>query len=212
MGEETFTPLEKLLTQGKELGYEGEELRKFVESQQKAERDERAERRRVEHQQLEMEKLRLTAEAERLKQEADLRNAEIDLERLRLERANGTMQANGDADSTEAGRRRHGNAPRPKLPKFQEEGDSIDAYIDRFEAFAENQGWEEGEWALMLSALLTGKALHVFSTLSKADQRDYKKLREALMKGYDLTEEGFRRKFRQARIQSGETYASLVSA
>ncbi len=40
MGEETFTPLEKLLTQGKELGYEGEELRKFVESQQKAERDE----------------------------------------------------------------------------------------------------------------------------------------------------------------------------
>ena len=78
MGEETFTPLEKLLTQRKELGYEGEELWKFVESQQKAERDERAERRRVEHQQLEMEKLRLTAEAERLKQEADLRNAEID--------------------------------------------------------------------------------------------------------------------------------------
>ena len=62
MGKETFTPLEKLLTQGKELGYEGEELQKFVESQQKAERDERAERRRVEHQQLEMEKLRLTAE------------------------------------------------------------------------------------------------------------------------------------------------------
>ena len=63
----------------------------------------------------------------------------------------------------------------------------------------------------MLSALLTGKAaLHVFSTLSKADQRDYKKLREALMKGYDLTEEGFCRKFRQARIQSaGEMYAQF---
>ena len=40
----------------------------------------------------------------------------------------------------------------------------------------------------MLPALLTGKALHVFSTLSKADQRDYKKLRKVLMKGYDLTE------------------------
>ena len=205
MGEETFTPLEKLLTQGKELGYEGEELRKFVESQQKAERDERAERRRVEHQQLEMEKLRLTAEAGGRPQECR--------DRLRAAEAwtgeRGTMQANGDADSTEAGRRRHGNAPRPKLPKFQEEGDSIDTYIDRFEAFAENQGWQEGEWALMLSALLRGKALHVFSTLSKADQRDYKKLREALMKGYDLTEEGFRRKFRQARIQSGETYAQF---
>ena len=62
---------------------------------------------------------------------------------------------------------------------------------------------------MMLLALLTRKALHVFSTLSKADQRDYKKLREALMKGYDLTEKGFRRKFHQARIQSGETYAQF---
>ena len=119
------------------------------------------------------------------------------------------MQANGDADSIESGCRRHGDAPRPKVPKLQEEGDSIDAYIDRFEAFVENPGWDEGEWALMLLALLTGKALHIFSTLSKADQRDYKKLREALMKGYDLTKEGFRQKFRQARIQSGETYAQF---
>ena len=95
---------------------------------------------------------------------------------------------------------------------MRRERDSIDAYFDRFEAFAENQGREKGEWAVMLSALLTGKALHVFSTLSKADQRDYKKLREALMKGYDLTVEGYRRKFRQARIQSVEKYASLVSA
>ena len=113
---------------------------------------------------------------------------------------------------TDSGHRRHGNTPdQTELPKFEEEGDSIDAYIDRFEAFAENQGWEEGERALMLSALLTGKAaLHVFSALSKADQRDYKKLREALIKGYDLTEEGFCRKCRcQARIQSGETYAQF---
>ena len=74
---------------------------------------------------------------------------------------------------------------------MRRERDSIDAYFDRFEAFAENQGREEGEWAVMLSALLTGKALHVFSTLSKADQRDYKKLREALMKGVRPHRGGF---------------------
>ena len=55
---------------------------------------------------------------------------------------NGTIQTNVDADSTDSGQWRHGNAPRLKLPKFQEVGDSINANMDRFEAFVKNQGWE----------------------------------------------------------------------
>ena len=59
------------------------------------------------------------------------------------------------------------------------------------------------------SALLTGKALHIFSMLSRTDQVDFDNLKDALMRGYDLTEEGFRRKFRAAKIQPGETYAQF---
>ena len=54
MAEEVSTPLEKLMSQGKELGYSGEDLRKFVEAQQRAERDARAERRQADIEQQEV--------------------------------------------------------------------------------------------------------------------------------------------------------------
>ena len=45
--------------------------------------------------------------------------------------------------------------------------------------------------------------------LPREDQDDVQKLKEAVVRGYDLTGEGFRRKFRQAKIQSGETYSQF---
>ena len=48
MGDESFTPLDKLMSLGKDMGYTGEDLRHFVENQQKLERDERAGKRRLE--------------------------------------------------------------------------------------------------------------------------------------------------------------------
>ena len=53
MAEECLTPLERLMTRWKELGYSVDDLRTFVEGQQRAERDERAERRKFELEQLE---------------------------------------------------------------------------------------------------------------------------------------------------------------
>lgn len=98
---------------------------------------------------------------------------------------------------------RWSGAPKLQLPKFLEGSDAIDAYITRFKKFATNQGWPETEWETILSAL------HIFSTLSGDQQNDYDRLKDTLLKGHDLTEEGFRRTFRQARIQSGETYAQF---
>jgi hypothetical protein len=46
---------------------------------------------------------------------------------------------------------------RPRLPKFEESKDDIDAYIERFERFSISQGWKEDTWAISLSSLLTGK-------------------------------------------------------
>ena len=43
---------------------------------------------------------------------------------------NGTIQTNMDVDSTDAGHRRHGNAPRPKLPNFKKrETQSMQTWI-----------------------------------------------------------------------------------
>ena len=81
MAEECLTPLERLMTRGKELVYSGDDLRKFVEGQQRAERDERAERRKFELEQLERAQMKREAELA-------LKEKELELERLKSEREN----------------------------------------------------------------------------------------------------------------------------
>ena len=47
----------------------------------------------------------------------------------------------------------------PQLPIFQEDRDDTDVYLQRFERFAIIQKWDKANWAMMLSALLTGRTL-----------------------------------------------------
>ncbi|KAL8620854.1 hypothetical protein ACOMHN_047025 [Nucella lapillus] len=222
MADDRVTPLEQLMTLGRDMGYSDEGLRKFIEGQQKVEREERAERRRVEAEnrkmESEMENRKIEAEMENRKIEAEMENRkmEAEMEKLRLEmslrekeleiRRVAIESEDSDAPSAIPGHHRPNHAPRPQLPKFSEGSDSMDAYISRFEVFARSQGWPEREWAMILSALLTGKALNIFSTLPAVQQSDFDCLKKALLQGFDLTEEAFRKKFRSVRLQAGETY------
>ena len=52
-----------------------------------------------------------------------------------------------------------------KLPAFYGNLDIMDSYLQRFERFATANNWNREEWAVSLSALLTGKALDVYSRL-----------------------------------------------
>ncbi|KAL8582193.1 hypothetical protein ACOMHN_004112 [Nucella lapillus] len=197
MADDRVTSLEQLMTLGRDMGYSDEGLRKFIEGQQKVEREERAERRRAE---AEAENRKMEFEMEKLKLETSLREKELEIQRLGIE------SEDSDAPSSIPGHHRPNHAPRPQLPKFSEGSDSMDAYISRFEVFARSQGWPEREWAMILSALLTGKALNIFSTLPAVQQSDFDCLKKALLQGFDLTEEAFRKKFRSVRLQAGETY------
>jgi len=77
--------------------------------------------------------------------------------------------------------------------------DDIDSYLRHFERYSEMQGWPKADWALYLSALLKGKSVECYSRLAEAEARDYNKLKAALLRRFDLTAEGFRRKFYEAR-------------
>ena len=68
--------------------------------------------------------------------------------------------------------------------------------ICQFEKYATANGWKKSVWAAYLSALLKGRALDVYDRLSVDDAADYEKLKEALLKNFDITERGFRKKFR----------------
>ena len=56
-----------------------------------------------------------------------------------------------------------------------------------------------------LSALLRGKALEVYSRLSREAAGNYEALKEALLRRFQLTQEGFRQKFRACQPETGES-------
>ena len=99
----------------------------------------------------------------------------------------------------------------PKLPYFEDSKDKMDSYLSRFEKYAEANGWLKEKWALNLSALLKGRALEVYDRLSTDDAGDYDKLKEALLKNFEMTEVGFRKRFKEGRPEKSETFVQFVS-
>ena len=99
----------------------------------------------------------------------------------------------------------------PKLPYFDESKDKMDSYLSRFEKYATANEWNKSVWAAYLSALLKARALDVYDRLSVDDAADYEKLKEALLKNFDMTERGFRKKFRYERPEKSETFIQFSS-
>ena len=58
--------------------------------------------------------------------------------------------------------------------------------------------------------MLTGKALDVYSGLSSEDARDYDKVRKALLQRYDFTKQGYRERFRNAKLRGQESPGQLI--
>ena len=99
----------------------------------------------------------------------------------------------------------------PKLPYFEESKDKMDRYLSRFEKYATANKWDKTVWASYFSALLKGRALDVFDRLSTKDAADNDKLKDALLKNFDMTERGFRKKFRYSRPERSETFIQFSS-
>ena len=66
-------------------------------------------------------------------------------------------------------------------------------------------------WAAYLSALQKGRALDVYDRLSTEDAADYDKLKDALLKNFDMTERGFKKTFRYSRLERSETFIPYSS-
>lgn len=90
----------------------------------------------------------------------------------------------------------------PKLPSFVDGKDDLESYLQRYERFAQR---EKTGWASKLSALLSGRALKVYSRLSEEAAANYEQMKLTLMTRYDLTEDGYRRKFRVSKLETDES-------
>ena len=223
--------MEKLIELGEKLGLEGKELREFVIEREKVERNERTAQREAQkaetEAQKEAEKTRLQIEKEKAEaqlqiekekaealKEAEKEKAEVEKtklqvqqrkndqeyelqrEKLRLEHERETNKTK-EADATSM-------AKAPELPVFRDNTDDIETYLERFERIANAYKWDKSNWAIMLSSLLSGKALDVYGRLPISDATDYEKIKGALRKRYNLTEEGFRQKFRMSIPEESE--------
>ena len=175
---------------------EKEEKHRLLEEDRRREDEERETRRQ------ERELRKLEMEAELLKQkeaiEAAKREHELEIAHLAVENADGRPEVRED------------RAKAPKLPSFVDGKDDLDAYLQRFERFAETAKWKKDGWASKLSALLSGRALEVYSRLSEDAAKDYDRVKIVLMKRYDLTEDGYRRKFRASKPEVDESPEQFI--
>ena len=175
-----MSSMQQWLEMVRDIGLDGTAAVKFIQEQQELARQER---------------LEVREEAERARQEAE-RQREHEIHILELQNQQQPEASNRSNDRQEKG---------PKLPMFNETTDKIDSYLQRFERYAKANHWDENEWATSLSALLSGKALDVYSRLSDDDAVDYYQLKTAILKRYNLTEEGYREKFRRCKPENDES-------
>ena len=144
-------------------------------------------------------KLSSEIELEKLKHSFEMKHLEL-MGQLEVQRA--TFKTELEKQKYE----KLAHARDPKLPYFEESKDKMDSYLSRFEKYATANKWDKNVWAAYLSALLKGRALDVYDRLSTEDAADYDKLKDALLKNFDMTERGFRKKFRYSRPERSETF------
>ena len=230
--EPTLTSTQVLKQEAENIGLQGKDIAQYVKEQQALDRQERADWRDAQKFYVEEKKradeiqlAEIQAEAEEKKRadeshikiqiaqiEAAKEQAKIDKELKIKEMELQAQQAQAQATTSSATTLPPHNkdAKSPKLPSFINEKNELDSYLLRFERYVENASWEKDTWAIKLSALLTGRAMDVYTRMSDTDASDYDKLKKALLTRYNYTEDAYRKRFREATPETEETPDQFV--
>ena len=219
---------ERLNEAGRLIGLEGKELRQFVVQQIKDEAEERRrkmeieleEKRRREQADLEEKRLQIEAEERRLQIEAEERRRrdEMELVKLRLNADLEMKRMEKDTERDAASRSTSDSGlssnsrkfVKVDLPALEEEKDDLDAYLIRFERTCEMYRIPTSDWAIQLARLLKGAALEVYQRMPIEELNDYESLKFALLRRFQLTENGFRKRFRYSQRMINETPDQFV--
>ena len=94
------------------------------------------------------------------------------------------------------------------LPPFQEK--EVDKYFLHFEKVAENLKWPKEHWTLLLQSVVIGKAREIYTQLSFEQSSDYDKVKELILKAYELVPEAYRQKFRNCRKENDQTHVEFA--
>ncbi|KAL7825587.1 hypothetical protein SRHO_G00340830 [Serrasalmus rhombeus] len=101
-----------------------------------------------------------------------------------------------------------GDFKEPKLHPLTE-GDDVEQFLATFERIATACRWSRENWAIRLVPLLTGKARSAYVAMDISYTNDYKKVKEVILKKYEISAETYRQRFRATDIWPDETPREL---
>ena len=173
-----------------------EQQQRWMQAQHEEER-----RRREDHQR--------RLEEEQRGQEEQRQVVQLQMEALRsmLER---NPTPSGDVSTGGTTCRSGDPAEHIKLTRLTE-ADDVEAYLTTFERLMELGRVAEESWTLRLAPQLTGKAQQAYAALSVTDATDYRQVKGAILRRYDISEETYRQRFRNERRKVGEAYRELAA-
>ncbi|XP_072881824.1 uncharacterized protein [Hemitrygon akajei] len=169
---------------------------KELEVKREQERAEKQREHEVQLKQLEAaekERERAEKEKERAEKEREAekqRQHDLDMEKLRQERR---------AQGSDREERFNVSRELRLVPPFEET--DVDSYFLLFEKVAVNQKWPKEQWVALLQSVLKGKAQRAYAALSMEEEEaeNYDKVKEAILRTYELVPEAYRQKFRNLK-------------
>ena len=93
---------------------------------------------------------------------------------------------------------------KPKLVKL-EATDDIEAFLVTFERVMTSCHVARGEWTTHLAPNLSGKAQQAYAALDATDAVNYDRVKESVLRRYDINKETYRKRFRAAQCKEEET-------
>ena len=83
-------------------------------------------------------------------------------------------------------------------------------HFPHFEKVAENLNWPKEQWTLPLQSVVIGKVREIYTQLSLEQSSDYDKVKELILKAYELVPEAYRQKFMNCRKENDQTHIELA--
>lgn len=146
-------------------------------------------------------KLELEFKREQAALEAEERRAqrEHEIELARMRGATQEAQVGGDALFYKA---------RSAVPKFNEK--DPEDFFAAFEQMAETLCWQPERWALLAQSAFPAKAQGAYLGLSTETRGNYSRVKEEVLKAYEVTAEHYRSKFRETKKQPGKSFSEYA--
>ncbi|KAM9321203.1 uncharacterized protein PAF06_005766 [Gastrophryne carolinensis] len=176
----------------------------------------------MQHQQAEAAARQAEAAARQAEREAAARQAEREAAARQAEREERQAERQfqldlariqGDRASPPSCESREVRSSMPSFDRFpvMDPNSDMDVYLRTFERTCRQFHLPRDQWARYLTPGLKGKALEVFADLPMDCDGDYDKIKEALVKRYNLTLEVYRKRFRTVQRSHHDSYADVLS-